>query len=83
MYLLLSIILSTIGLLVAAWFLSGGAFLIAAGVIIGCLFRGIYLLNRINKKLSKLIPEPDKAQAALDNYLNERKKEENKTISYG
>ncbi|RSD28708.1 hypothetical protein [Mesobacillus subterraneus] len=55
MYLLLSIILS----IVLGYFLlimgplAGGV--IAFGIIAGCLFRGVFLLNSLHKKLSRLM----------------------------
>lgn len=41
---------------------------IAFGIVLGCLFRGIYLLNDIGKRLSKIY----KVKDALDRYLEEK-----------
>jgi len=45
---------------------------IAFGIVLGCLFRGIYLLNDIGKRLSKIEPKNDKVKDALDRYLEEK-----------
>lgn len=69
MYLLLSIVLSTI--LCFILFMIGPPQIIgviAFGIVLGCLFRGIYLLNDIGKRLSKI----DKGKDALDRYLEEK-----------
>lgn len=69
MYLLLSIILSAIlgyilmmmGLLVAG--------IAAFGIVVGCLFRGLYLLNEIYKRTS--IPlSIEEAQEETQDHLN-------------
>ncbi|MFJ7732609.1 hypothetical protein ACIQXF_12010 [Lysinibacillus sp. NPDC097231] len=72
MYLFLSIILS----LVLGWILvlMVGPFLgglIAIGIVMGCIFRGLYLLNDIHKKI---VPKSDKVEEAYKNYLEEREK---------
>ncbi|BCB02566.1 hypothetical protein [Bacillus sp. KH172YL63] len=72
MYLLLSIVLS-IGLgfiLCMMGPLIGG--IIAFGIIAGCLFRGLYLLNDIHKRISHQLPKEDKVQQAYKTYLEER-----------
>lgn len=74
MYLVLSIVLSTILGLVL---LFGGTYLagiIAFGIVAGCLFRGLYLLNEIRSSL-EISPKKDKVQVAYENYLKERKRE--------
>lgn len=44
----------------------------AFGIIAGSLFRGLYLLNEINNRLSKVTPKPDKVKEAYENYLKEK-----------
>ncbi|MHC0037784.1 hypothetical protein [Pseudoneobacillus sp. C159] len=68
-YLLLSIILSTIlgYLLLLMGPLIGG--FIAFGIVVGCLFRGVYLLNEIRKTLA---PKPDNVKDASNDYLHEK-----------
>ncbi|RSL35240.1 hypothetical protein D7Z54_01335 [Salibacterium salarium] len=75
MYLLLSIVLSSIlgWVLLMMGPLVGG--FIAFGIVVGCLFRGLYLLIDIHKKLSTISPNKDKVQEAYDNYLKERNAE--------
>ncbi|MCZ8534076.1 hypothetical protein [Psychrobacillus psychrodurans] len=71
MYLVLSIVLSTI---LGVFLVSLGTYIagfIAFGIIVGCLFRGMYLLNDIRKILDSS-PKKDKVQAAYESYLNER-----------
>ncbi|MFD1739480.1 hypothetical protein ACFSCX_23645 [Bacillus salitolerans] len=74
MYLLLSIILSTLlgYLLIVIHPLVGGV--IAFGIIAGVLFRGLYLLNSINNRLVKSYPKTDKVQDAYEQYLSEKEK---------
>jgi hypothetical protein len=48
--------------------------LIAFGIVLGCLFRGLYLLNDISKRLSKVTPKSDKVKDALERHLEERGK---------
>ncbi|MFC7063780.1 hypothetical protein [Halobacillus seohaensis] len=59
MYLLLSIILSVVlgYILMIMGPLVGG--IIAFGVVVGCIFRGLYLLNDIHKKISNISSEED------------------------
>lgn len=45
--------------------------LLAFGVVAGCLFRGIYMLNEMNKKLKKIVPDTDKVSEAYEAYLKE------------
>ncbi|WP_174732247.1 hypothetical protein [Mesobacillus harenae] len=62
MYLLLSIVLSTLlgYVLLMAGPLFGG--LLAFGIIAGCLFRGLYLLTNIHNRLSATFPKKDRAK---------------------
>ena len=76
MYLLLSIFLSGISgafLLMIAPHYAG---LIAFAIVAGCLFRGIYLLNDLNKRLNTIAPKKDKVQEAYENYLKEKENRE-------
>jgi len=72
MKLFLSIVLATIFgyLLLMMGPLVGG--LIAFGIVVGSLFRGLYLLNDLNNRLSKLAPKSDRVKDAYDNYLKEK-----------
>jgi hypothetical protein len=74
MYLLLSIVLSAIlGLVLFTMGpLVGGG--IAFGIVMGCIFRGLYLLNDIHKSILSTSPKKDKIQQAYENYLKEREK---------
>ncbi|PFA62897.1 hypothetical protein CN378_17815 [Bacillus sp. AFS015802] len=75
MYLLLSIFLA--GILGLTLFIAGpwiGGSL-AFGIIAGCLFRGLYLVSDIHKRIRKEMPRTDKAREVYENYLKE--KEEN------
>lgn len=51
-----------------SWF--GG--ILAFGIIAGALFRGLYLLNDIHKRLSTVAPKKDKAREAYEKYLREK-----------
>ncbi|QUG41215.1 hypothetical protein KD050_18325 [Psychrobacillus sp. INOP01] len=73
MYLVLSIVLSTILGFVLLFFGTYIAGVIAFGIIVGCLFRGLYLLNDIHKSLDSS-PKKNKVQVAYESYLNEREK---------
>ncbi|MEL3971078.1 hypothetical protein AAEO50_02205 [Rossellomorea oryzaecorticis] len=72
MYLILSIFLASIlGLVLfvtGPWF--GGV--LAFGIIAGCLFRGLYLLNDIHRRISNDLPRADKAKEVYENYLREK-----------
>ena len=46
--------------------------IIAFGIVTGSLFRGLYLLSNIHKKLLKDEPKRDKVREAYENYLRER-----------
>ena len=76
MYLLLSIFLS--GILGAFLLMIEPHYagLIAFAIIAGCLFRGIYLLNDLNKRLNTIAPKKDKVQEAYENYLTEKENRE-------
>jgi hypothetical protein len=49
--------------------------ILAFGIIAGCLFRGLYLLSDIHKRIMKEMPKTEKAREVYENYLKE--KEEN------
>ncbi|MFC9599457.1 hypothetical protein ACFY5J_18900 [Peribacillus butanolivorans] len=70
MYLIISIVLATIlgYLLLMMGPLVGGV--LAFGIVVGCLIRGLYLLNKISKKLET--PKSDKVKAAYEDYLKEK-----------
>lgn len=70
MYLLLSIVLSTILGLVLLFLGTYLAGIIAFGIVVGCLFRGLYLLNEIRNGL-EIPPKKNKVQVAYENYLKE------------
>ncbi|GGB44044.1 hypothetical protein [Fictibacillus barbaricus] len=76
MYLLLSIFLS--GILGAFLLMIEPHYadLIAFAIVAGCLFRGIYLLNDLNKRLNTIAPKKDKVQEAYENYLKEKENRE-------
>lgn len=60
MYLLLSIFLSSIlGLILYSLPLHIGA-IITFGIVIGCIFRAMFILKDIHKRLSAKIPMPKK-----------------------
>lgn len=69
---LLSIILSIMlgYLLLMMGPLIGG--LLAFGIIAGSLFRGVYLLNEVYKRLTKDEPKPDPVKEAYEDYLKEK-----------
>ena len=71
-HLLLLIVLSTIigYLLLLLGPLIGG--IIAFGIIVGCLLRGLYLLKDMSQRISKPAPKPDKVETAYNNYLKEK-----------
>ncbi|MCM3587752.1 hypothetical protein M3182_18635 [Mesobacillus maritimus] len=71
MYLLLSIILGAIlgCILLMMGPLVGG--IIAFGIVVGCIFRGLFLLNDIHKKISNKLLKEDKVQKAYKEYLQE------------
>lgn len=70
-YLIMSIIFSAIlGLvLIMMGPLAGG--ILAFAIIAGSLFRGLYILSKIHKKVSVLVPDQDKAKQVYQEYLKE------------
>lgn len=50
--------------------------IIIASILIGCIFRGLYLLTKIYQAI---VPKEDKVKDALDHYLAEREKIELRT----
>ena len=48
------------------------------GILAGCLFRALYLLEEIHKRVSKGYVKPTRVQTAMEEYLRERDK--NQTI---
>lgn len=71
MYLILSVIAATIlGLLIFSFGEVG--MILAFGVIVGCLFRGLYLLNEIEKRIPNRALKRDKVKEAVNQYLVER-----------
>ncbi|MGK9185470.1 hypothetical protein KXS12_24945 [Priestia filamentosa] len=74
MYLLLLIVLSTIigYFLFLLGPLIGG--IIAFGIIVGCLLRGLYSLEDIRRRMLKMSPKPNKVEMAYNNYLEEKRK---------
>ena len=73
-YLILLIVLSSIlgFVLLMIEPIFGG--IIAFGIVLGCIFRGLYLINDIHKRISEKYPKEDKTQKALREYLEERDK---------
>ena len=73
-YLILSIVLSSIlgYVLIMIEPIIGG--IVAFGIVLGCIFRGLYLINDIHKRISEGYPKEDKVQKALREYLEERTK---------
>lgn len=72
MYLVLSIILARLlgfGLLMAGPFVGG---VLAFGILAGCLFRGLYLLSDIHRRLVKDLPRQEKAKEVYEEYLRSR-----------
>lgn len=72
MYLFLSIILSAVLgyiLLLMGPLVDG---IVAFGIVVGCIFRGLYLLNNIHKRISNISPKEDKVQKAHKKYLEEK-----------
>lgn len=46
------------------------AIIVLGGIVLGCLFRGLYLLYVIHEQI---VPKDDMVKAAVKRYLNERK----------
>lgn len=55
--------------------------ILAFGIIAGALFRGLYLLNDIHRRISQDTPKKDKAKEAYEKYLREKEEEEKKSSS--
>lgn len=72
MYLFLSMLLA--GALGIILFMFGtiAAGVIAFGIIGGCIFRGVFLLEKINKKLTILVPDKDKVTETYEKYMKEK-----------
>ena len=60
---ILFILLSVMGPLI------GG--IVTIGIVLGVLFQGLYLINDIHKRISKITPSTDKVSEAVTNYLKE------------
>jgi large-conductance mechanosensitive channel len=75
MKLVLSIVFSTILGFVLFWFDPFIAKIIVFGIIGGCIFRGVYLLNDIHRRISTITPNQNKVQEAYQKYLKEQDKE--------
>jgi hypothetical protein len=75
MYLLLSIFLSAIlgYVILMMGPLLGG--IIAFGIVVGSIFRGLYLLSDIHKRMLNDAPIKDKVQQTYEKYLKENKSE--------
>ncbi|WP_421385155.1 hypothetical protein ACOJQI_10435 [Bacillus salacetis] len=76
-YLIMSIILSALlaFVLLIMGPLVGG--ILAFAIIAGSIFRGLYLLTDIHKKVSTLVPDKDKAREVYEEYLRNKEKENN------
>ncbi|MFC4323309.1 hypothetical protein [Litchfieldia salsa] len=72
MYLLISIILSAIlgFVLLMMGPLVGG--IVAFGIVVGCILRGLYLLNDLHKRISNISAKEDIVQKAYREYLDEK-----------
>jgi hypothetical protein len=48
--------------------------IIAFGIVVGCLFKGLFFLDDVRKKISVLVPEAEEIAAKYDtvNYLRDR-----------
>ncbi|VDG97957.1 Uncharacterised protein [Lysinibacillus sphaericus] len=46
---------------------------LAFGIVVGCLFWGLYMLFDIHKTIHASSPKKDKVQKAYEQYLNERR----------
>ncbi|MGE8204527.1 hypothetical protein ACQKP0_08170 [Heyndrickxia sp. NPDC080065] len=46
--------------------------LLAFGIVGGCIFRGVFLLEKINKKLTVLVPDKNKVIEAYEKYKDEK-----------
>ena len=63
------ILIMILGTLLGPYF---GGFIVI-GILLGCMFRGLYLLSRIHTKLTKDEPKKDKVKEAYRRYLEEGK----------
>ncbi|KQL32991.1 hypothetical protein AN960_22330 [Bacillus sp. FJAT-25509] len=74
MKLLISIILATVlGIFLSM--IGEVGIIIGFGILAGILFRGVYLLNDLSKRLSKVapaLPISDKVKKAYEDYLREK-----------
>ncbi|NLP52460.1 hypothetical protein HC179_17330 [Bacillus sp. RO1] len=72
MYIILSISLTIILVCVSLILdpMAGG--LLAFGIIVGILLKGLFLLKEIHKRLTKDEPKYDPVKEAYDNYLKEK-----------
>lgn len=69
MYLLLSIVLSTIGLYIIYFLGQGEGPTIITGIVVGIIIRILFVLNSINKKLNNSIPTViEKKEEKEDTY---------------
>ncbi|MCA1054118.1 hypothetical protein LCM10_03895 [Rossellomorea aquimaris] len=71
MYLFLSIILSTL-LGFILWMLGPYGGLIAFGIVVGSLFRGIYILNKMHKAMSGVLPYDEESKDDRSHMKNSR-----------
>lgn len=69
MNLFLSILLSTLLSIVLFMIEPIIAAIVLAGIVLGCLFRGLYLVYEIHKKI---VPREDKVKAAVKRHIEER-----------
>jgi len=51
--------------------------LLTFGLVVGLLFRAVYLLNQINQKLTDIDPMKTKVQKVYEEYTKERNLREN------
>ncbi|MCQ6277427.1 hypothetical protein JMM81_21410 [Bacillus sp. V3B] len=70
MPLLLSILLS--GILGTILFFIPFGYIVAGAIIAGVLFRTLYLVSDIHKRISTITEKPDKAKEVYENYLKEK-----------
>ncbi|WP_186577187.1 hypothetical protein [Aquibacillus kalidii] len=81
MYLLLSIILSTILGLILFYMPAQAGSIITFGIVIGCLFRAVYLLHDIQKRIASKIPKKNILQETYENHQKKRDKDKNSYLS--
>lgn len=73
MYLLISIVLSTIIYFIIFTLVDSVVIvIISLGVFVGCLIRAIFLLTDIKNRISKIVPKTDSIQGAIDSYVEEK-----------